>query len=761
MRRELLAIQAELERAPSAIAAVAKENQLVRAEPSLEEFICRLTESGLMTEEEVRKFLDGLPLEQHPAAADQLAGLMFQKGQLTRFQAQMLYQGRTRGLVVGNYVILAPLGEGGMGQVYKAQHKRMDRIVALKMLPAAAMRSPEAIQRFQREAKAAAKLSHPNIVTAYDADEADGIHFLVMEYVAGQDLALFVKQHGPLAVATAVDYAIQAARALDYAHGLGIVHRDLKPANLLLDQQGNVKVLDMGLARIEHAGGAGDNGLTHSGQMVGTLDYMAPEQAVDTPHADARADIYSLGCTLYYLLAGRPPYDGNTFLKKVLAHREQPVPSLRTVRPDVPESLHAVFQNMLAKKPEERQQSMAEVISALQGCNLPQDVAISPLPVQPAEEKAGTLGLADLRSETSLEHRVGPLLDRPFVRAAAPAQPGNSASKILVSRLTRRHKAVVAAALVVGFVLVIWGIVLKMQTREGTLVVEINDPDVTVQVLSEEGKVQIERKSEKGTLTIGLDPGKHRLRLQKNGVEVFARDFTLASGGTEVIRARLEEGATALGTAEPKSKGFGYGPDAPPPAIAPFDEKKAKEHQAAWAKYLGVPVEMTNSIGMKFVLIPPGEFDMGTTDADLRQVRRDIAMTVKALGPVSLVAIASRHACRRNSSAPGCNNKAVLSWHLRGNAATVCCDHRRHAYLLLTIGGNDVAVGDVSWPKRRISAGLSRRLPAEMAKGFVYRLPTEAEWEYACRAGSTTRYSFGDSEIGVDKNAWHWRNALT
>ncbi len=329
LRKELAALDAALRHAAEVDSTKTRTWKAPSTAPSLEEFIRRLIESGLMTGQEVRRFLDSLTPEHRPTAADQLARLMFQKGLLTKFQAQAVFQGRTRGLVMGNYVVLEKLGAGGMGQVYKAQHRKMKRIVALKVLLAPATKSPDAVKRFQREVEAAAKLSHPNIVTAHDADQANGVNFLVMEHVNGQDLAAWVKGRGPLPVAQAVDCMVQAARGLEYAHRQGVIHRDIKPSNLLLDASGVVKILDLGLARVADTAGDTDDSLSQSGQVMGTLDYMAPEQALDTHHADARSDIYGLGCTFHYLLAGSPPFAGDTMAQKILAHREQPIPSLR------------------------------------------------------------------------------------------------------------------------------------------------------------------------------------------------------------------------------------------------------------------------------------------------------------------------------------------------------------------------------------------------------------------------------------------------
>ncbi|NQT11878.1 MAG: serine/threonine protein kinase, partial [Planctomycetes bacterium] len=264
---------------------------------TLEKFVHSLSKSGLMTSEEVDAFLHGLPADRQPKDGKELARDMLRRKRLTKFQAQAVYDGKTRGLVLGNYVILDMLGEGGMGQVFKAQHRRMERTVALKVLAPAAMKSPDLAERFQREVKAAARLSHPNVVTAYDADEEGGVHYLVMEYVEGRDLAVVVEKEGPLPGARTIDFILQAAAGLEYAHSQNVIHRDIKPANLLLDKSGTVKILDMGIARIQEEPAAGDAtaaaGLTADGAVLGTVDYMSPEQGLNTKNADALSDIYS------------------------------------------------------------------------------------------------------------------------------------------------------------------------------------------------------------------------------------------------------------------------------------------------------------------------------------------------------------------------------------------------------------------------------------------------------------------------------------
>jgi serine/threonine protein kinase/putative intracellular protease/amidase len=268
------------------------------------------------------------------------------------------------------YRVVKLLGAGGMGQVYQAEHRLMGRPVALKVISRELTRHPVAVERFRREVKAAARLSHPNIVTAFDADCAGDLHFLVMEYVEGMSLARVVEKRGALPVAHACNYVRQAALGLAHAHDRGMVHRDIKPHNLMLTRKGQVKVLDFGLARFAQEGGPGGQpptrlDLTTVGTVVGTPDYMAPEQANNSSQVDIRADIYALGCTLYYLLAGRPPFPEGSSMEKLLAQVEQTPTPLPELRPEVPAALTATLDRMMAKSPGERFQTPAEVADAL------------------------------------------------------------------------------------------------------------------------------------------------------------------------------------------------------------------------------------------------------------------------------------------------------------------------------------------------------------------------------------------------------------
>jgi serine/threonine-protein kinase len=281
---------------------------------------------------------------------------LVQRGWLTSYQAEEILAGRGAGLSLGRYLLLERLGQGGMGEVFKARHTRLDRTVALKVIRKERLQDPGAVERFQREARAAARLSHPNVVPVHDADQAGETHFLVMEYVEGMSLARLVKHSGPLAVARACEYIRQAALGLQHLCDCGLVHRDVKPGNLLLTARDQtIKVLDLGLALL-HGPVESDPSepLTDSGVPMGTPAYMAPEQRLDAHRVDTRVDVYGLGCTLYYLLTGQPPGPPGAATA-----------TLEAVRPDVPQELVAVVRKMLASRPEDRYQTPAEVAAAL------------------------------------------------------------------------------------------------------------------------------------------------------------------------------------------------------------------------------------------------------------------------------------------------------------------------------------------------------------------------------------------------------------
>jgi serine/threonine protein kinase len=367
------------------------------------EFDRGLIDCGFLGVEEFRVILEGLETEDHPSDSERLARHLVRLGKLTRYQASALFQGKGRSLLIGPYVVLDKLGSGGMGMVFKARLRQGGPDVALKLLPPSASRHPRAVLRFRREAAIMEKVNHPNVVSSHEIGQYGGVHYLVMDYVEGRDLDRVVRSGGPMKLTRAVDCVIQAARGLASAHGQGIVHRDIKPANLLLDTKGVVRVLDLGLARItEGDESVKDNAsapsLTASGIIMGTVDFLPPEQSDDSKRADHRADVYALGCTLYFLLTGKPPYSGESIMQRLLAHHQKPIPSLRDARPDVPAEVDAIYQKMMAKSPEDRPQSIGEVADALEAWRNQPTVGTKRRVFDQAQ--AAKSGVADLESKT-------------------------------------------------------------------------------------------------------------------------------------------------------------------------------------------------------------------------------------------------------------------------------------------------------------------------------------------------------------------------
>ena len=320
-----------------------------------------LTAAGLLSSDAVTRFSTEIE-----SGADALLDKLLAENVITQWQAGKFRAGQASDIFLGEYLVLRELGRGGMGTVLLARHLRMDREVAIKVLPVTAMESESAVARFYQEVKVAAKLIHPNIVHAYDAGEHHGFHYLVMEYVEGHDLAHVTHEIGPLPLSMALDYIRQAAVGLKWAHGEKVVHRDIKPSNLLLDSRGNIKILDMGLAR-----GTGSNGsldgksihLTTTGQVMGTVEFMSPEQAEDTRLADERSDIYSLGCTFYRLLSKVGPYSRDTVVKTILSHRNDPIPNLPETGDPLQSGAQQIFEKMVAKDPEDRYQDIEDLLT--------------------------------------------------------------------------------------------------------------------------------------------------------------------------------------------------------------------------------------------------------------------------------------------------------------------------------------------------------------------------------------------------------------
>jgi len=337
-------------------------------------FLANLRQSGLVESAQLEAIVGQLPETNRGRV---IARELVARGLLTKFQAEMLLAGRTGGFLLGQYRILDQLGQGGMGRVFKAVHQTMHRIVALKVVTSQLVKTEQGRQLFLREVRAAARLMHPNIVTAYDANQIGDRHYMVMEFVDGPNLEQLVRQKGPLPVGQACDFIRQAASGLQFALENHMVHRDIKPANLLVqraagsarDTQCVVKILDFGLARLHQRNPEDEPGpntiLTKENTVMGTPDYVSPEQARDLHKVDIRSDLYSLGCTFYDLLTGQVPFPGGTTLEKLVRHGTEEATPVDSLRPEVPAAVAAIVRRLMAKQPAERFQTPAELMAAL------------------------------------------------------------------------------------------------------------------------------------------------------------------------------------------------------------------------------------------------------------------------------------------------------------------------------------------------------------------------------------------------------------
>jgi len=534
--------------------------------------------------------------------------------------------------------------------------------------------------------RAAAALNHPHIVTAYDAAESKGARYLVMEYVDGADLASVVKSTGPLSVSRAVQYVLQVGWALEYAHSKRIIHRDIKPSNLLVDRQDNVKILDLGLARIQDPEGSTSTDsslieLTRTGMVLGTVDYMPPEQALSAKDIDHRADIYSLGISLYYLFTSRVPYEGSTLLARFLAHREQEIPSLQQWAPYVPDSLDRVFRKMVAKEAQDRYASMSEVVVDMEACL----AARSTSPVTAASPEPDSAWL------TVLAAAAGTSAATAAARAASPA------------------------------------------VAEAPPIVQLPEAAVTIpkaraetQQTSRAKRVQLLVKSlaqplgSAGTRILLGSVGGALLLLSVVFLFLFSKNQKppeIASGPAVPAGVPREDSGSSTISPEGASQII-------PPAVAVAERAGGAAKQVAPAPpRLVITNTITDTIGMNLVLIPKGEFLMGSPDSD--------------------------------SSADGDEKPQRLVWinkpfYLGETEVTQAQYEGVMGTRPTRFKEAQLPVVGVSWEDAVAFCG---RLSDK--EGRTYRLPTEAEWEYACRAWSTTKWSFGDDESALKEYAWY------
>jgi len=618
------------------------------------------------------------------------------------------------------YRVIRELGRGGMGIVYLARNTILDRLEVLKVLNKEMLDRKGARERFRREMQSAARLNHPNIVGAYAALEFERLLVFAMEYVDGEDLAEYVKSRGPRPVMQACSMIYQAALGLQHAHEQGMVHRDIKPGNLMFARQGQrrvVKLLDFGLAKATSENPF-DGSLTREGQMLGTVDFIAPEQSVDAQKADICADIYSLGCTLYYLLTGAPPFEGTSLASILQAHHSIDAKPLNLVRPEVPVELAALVGKMMAKDPDRRYQSPAEVALALKpfckagragsgspdgehfGPRSPEAVQPAAALVAPPLEPAPAGGVpvaakggAAPPSDQSL--RWESLIAIPEPEHLLDARPPASAP-------LRRRSPWVGPALAIGIVLLLglavgWAAgVIKVKTGDGVILLK-GVPE-QAEVFIDGGNVSVQMHDGGGPLEVTVPAGKRGVQVKKDGFQTFGEEVIVSTGARAEIRVRL----------------IPLPPPVPPPPVP-------------------VPREITNSIGMKLVLIPAGEFLMGSPDSDKEA---------------------------RDDEKPQHRVRITRPFYLGVTEVT------QGQYRAVTgqgpgrfKGSDDLPVVGVSWNDAIAFCDKLSALEKGQLGGARYRLPTEAEWEYACRGGSTTRYSFGDNAASLGEFAWHKGNS--
>jgi hypothetical protein len=466
------------------------------------------------------------------------------------------------------YRIIRELGRGGMGVVYQAMQTLMDRTVAVKVINPSVLEHRDSLARFQAEVKAAAKLDHANIVRAHDADQVGGLHLLVMEFVQGMSLADLVSHKGPLPIAHACHFIRQAALGLQHAFEQGMVHRDIKPQNLMVTPKGQVKILDFGLARLRSESAKG-GGLTDVGAFMGTPEYVSPEQATDARTADTRADLYSLGCTLYFLLTGWPPFQEATVVKTVLAQIEKEAPAVQELRADVPAELSAVVARLLAKDPAQRYQTPIELAQALvpliKAGAKGSAPAVTASPPPAASPAAGTL----MRRDTSKmpgarEEQAGkaaapeaPGEAEPFKDLAAAALPKNVKKAPTVARpgpaaWYRRWRVLAGsgvAALILGLVGLWAAGVIRVTTPHGTIILQNVPDDAEVKV--EGPTVTITRNGEVVTVT-AVSEGPYQLKVMRGGQEIWCSGEVKIKLAGDPIRLKAEpRDAASPGTISP------------------------------------------------------------------------------------------------------------------------------------------------------------------------------------------------------------------
>lgn len=521
-----------------------------------EAFWNNLSNSNLLTSEQLKSAQQQFPSTRDDATV--VAWLVEQEW-LTAWQGEMLLAGHRR-FFLGRYRLMNLLGQGGMGAVFQAEQAPLGRLVAIKVLARNMIGDEAAVARFRREIEAAAALVHPNIVTAYDADCVQGSHFLVMDYVEGRDLSSLLKERGWLPLSEACEYVRQAALGLQHAFEQDMVHRDIKPGNLLVhfppDQPPVVKVLDMGLARFTSETSEAGH-LTQAGQVMGTPDYIAPEQSMDTHSADIRADIFSLGCTLFRLLSGQLPWPDGSPVQKLIARRMTDAPPIRTVRSDIPIELESVVARMLARDPNDRFQTPAELAQALsQFAKMsPESVAATATAVEPDPTPTGTTAThlvsgGVLQPDHSTSHLMQALSSEASIMSGpvgssqvqesfdtssvVTAASDNLRQKLERQRTADRRRLWIGGATFLFVAVVVVGWMNWRAAQQTHLVVDLSEDDRRGVELQVDGLAR--SFSPTGDAVFTGESGRRTLRLERAGYLPIEVDVTLEPGETHTIQ---------------------------------------------------------------------------------------------------------------------------------------------------------------------------------------------------------------------------------
>lgn len=335
-----------------------------------------------------------------PSDPVELAKALQKQKVITRWHCEKLLQGKYKGFFLGRHKLLGHIGSGGMSSVYLAEHMKMHDLRAIKVLPQSRLGKSSYLARFQQEAKAIASLNHPNVVRAHDIDNQGDTHYIVMEYVDGDDLQTIVKKKGPLPFDKVANYLAQAAHGLQHAHDVGLIHRDIKPANILINSSGRVKILDLGLALFTDEAQASLT-IDFNDKVLGTADYLAPEQALNSHKVDHRADLYGLGCTMYFMLTGHPPFPDGTIAQRIAKHQKEMPKEIRKIRPECPGELEGICWKLMQKDPKFRYASAAQTAEVLEAWSAKQKV------LSPAGGGDSTLNLGDEHDQRGAGRRSG------------------------------------------------------------------------------------------------------------------------------------------------------------------------------------------------------------------------------------------------------------------------------------------------------------------------------------------------------------------